>query len=271
MYRHKRRRIIKELTDRTSRRQIHAVRIIVTFLRSTKRPVNIIDPITMEALGAHGPYFVLVETSRNQHCTFVFEINALQELADKTGRLFNPITTRSFDHLQMRRLKRVARSKGHHFNTDFSIQEASYVEAGASSEEAGVLVDEVLVHFVELLESCMYSHRDDWPIAHLADIVAYVLRHDVEYYTDMFESMDRYAFNSAPDWCLGDLPTDNSPADDWNDLPVFLLFYNLVSQQISQHLTPSQNAARKLREYEGKFNIIAFCEAMCSHTIEADV
>jgi hypothetical protein len=268
MYRHKRRRIIKELNDHASRRQKNAVRIIVTFLRSTKRPVNIIDPITMEALGAHGPYFVLVETSQPgplppQHCTFVFEIHALQELVDKTGRLFNPITTRSFDHLQLRRLKRVARSKGHDFNTDFSMQEASSVEAGA-------LVDELLAHFIEILESCLYSARSDWPIAHLADIVAYLLRLDVTYYTDMFDSMDRYAFNSAPDWCLGDLPTDNYPADDWNDLPVFLSLYNLVSQQISQHLTPSQNAARKLRECEGKFSIIALCEAMCSHD-EADV
>ncbi len=257
----KRRRIVKELNDHALRRKTHAVRIIAAFLRSVSGPVNKVDPITMEPLGAHGPYFVLKETTTPHEAgaktsTFVFEIYALQELVDKTGQLYNPITKRVFDSVQLRRLTRVARSKGHCFNIDAMEQFASAKNMGERP-----LADALLEHFVEVLDAAVYAHADDLPLDELAHIVSFIMRLNAEYYVDIFEAMDRYAFNSASEWFCdyeGPAATHNA----LGDLHVFLSLYNLVSQQVSHHLSPDQNADRTHREYRGKFGIIALCEAM---------
>ena len=235
---HKRRRLLNDLAESRRKRLEQAGRVVTRFLKSVRRPINTRDPISLNALGDHGPYFVLVEGA----CVFIMEISGLQNLVNTTGKLFNPVTNQNLDELQKKRLCRVAQARGCPFQ--FNAWEMS-------NDENQVLCDALLQQFGQLFEEAQ-SHELPDDIEPLLELAATIVRLNANGYVQVFDIMRSYGLNMIRGW--------TNEQFTHSKIRIFTIFMAAVSITMQAGLSDEDNVRRDAMECDIKLEMLVAWE-----------
>ena len=235
---HKRRRLLNDLTENRRKRLEQAGRVVARFLKSVRRPINNRDPISLNALGKNGPYFVLIEGA----CVFIMEISGLQNLLNTTGKLFNPVTNQNLDELQKKRLCRVAQARGCPFR--FNAWEMS-------NDENQVLCDALLQQFGQFFEEAQ-SHEVPDDIEPLLELAATIVRLKSAGYVQVFEIMRSYGLNMIRGW--------NNEEYTHSRVRIFTILMAAVSLTMEPGLSEEDNIRRDAMECDIKLDMLVAWE-----------